>query len=347
MDMEIWAREGDLLETQEGLIFDVKGLRHLPNRIIAYLRYYPDPSGNRVREGIRYLKIYSLEERNEFLKKYYPEYLFHDNISGEILQGILMDKIKKIYRPVELVRELLHINGNPRFEQYSVVIQRSFELVKLLVSISKIGFDKIGITGSCLVNLEIESSDIDLIIYGLKNSLLIRGALISLFQQFPTIIQPYSEDTIQELYNFRGKESNLLFNEFVKIEQRKKLQGKFKGLDYYIRCIKDWNELIDEEIHYEPVGTGCIRGKIIDDSEAILTPCKYLIDEVIVIKGSEFAEDIRELVSFRGRFCEQAVNGEEFEAQGKVERVITSQIRYFRLLIGSNKNDYFRVLNLI
>jgi len=42
---EVRAREGDFLETLEGLIFDVKGLLHPDARVIAYLRYLPDPHG--------------------------------------------------------------------------------------------------------------------------------------------------------------------------------------------------------------------------------------------------------------------------------------------------------------
>ena len=46
------AREGDLIEIQDNVIFDVKGLVHPPNRVVAFIRYVPDPNGNRQRNRI-------------------------------------------------------------------------------------------------------------------------------------------------------------------------------------------------------------------------------------------------------------------------------------------------------
>ncbi|MBD3350653.1 MAG: hypothetical protein GF364_04115, partial [Candidatus Lokiarchaeota archaeon] len=37
----IQALEGDFIETKESLIFDVKGIKHPKNHVIAYLRYFP------------------------------------------------------------------------------------------------------------------------------------------------------------------------------------------------------------------------------------------------------------------------------------------------------------------
>ena len=87
-DLEIRAREGDLLETHEGLIFDVKGLVHPPKKIIAFLRYYPDTNGDRVRKGIRYKKIYSLKARYKFLETNYPQYLFNDKIFKHYFRSV-------------------------------------------------------------------------------------------------------------------------------------------------------------------------------------------------------------------------------------------------------------------
>ncbi|GAF80335.1 unnamed protein product, partial [marine sediment metagenome] len=248
MDLEIKAREGDLLETHEGFIFDVKGLIHPSERIIAYLRYYPDTNGDRVRKGIRYKKLYSLEDRYEFLETNYPQYLFNDKTSGEVLQGVRNENIKQIYRPAEFLGELHGKFEDGRLEEVSPILRKAFELVKLLHSSSGVKFEKLGITGSCLVNLETEQSDIDLIIYGSKNAFLVRKTLITLHDSHRDIIHPYSQEDIVTLYEFRGKQSDFNFQEFVKIEQRKKLQGLFRGTDYYIRCIKDWDEISNENV---------------------------------------------------------------------------------------------------
>jgi predicted nucleotidyltransferase len=53
-------------------------------------------------------------------------------------------------------------------------------------------------------------------------------------------------------------------------------------------------------------------------------------------------EPIHEIVSFRGRFCEQANIGEAIEAQGKVELVTNKKSgdEYYRLILGNKPSDY-------
>ncbi|MGC9345680.1 MAG: hypothetical protein ACP5ER_02660, partial [Candidatus Bathyarchaeales archaeon] len=80
---------------------------------------------------------------------------------------------------------------------------------------------------------------------------------------------------------------------------------------------------------------------VVDDSESIFTPCVYKISDVRVLEGKKL-EPIKEIASFRGRFCEQARIGEVVIAQGKVERVIDDRQNreYFRLLLGNKPSDY-------
>ena len=55
--MPIYAREGDFIEVIGRAFFDVKGYTHPPNRIVAYIRYYPDPKGSRYKENMNYTLI--------------------------------------------------------------------------------------------------------------------------------------------------------------------------------------------------------------------------------------------------------------------------------------------------
>jgi predicted nucleotidyltransferase len=79
---------------------------------------------------------------------------------------------------------------------------------------------------------------------------------------------------------------------------------------------------------------------VVDDSEALFTPCTYTLDKVQVPSGTNLATT--EIVSFRGRFCEQAKQGEAITAQGKVERVTnkrSGQVHY-RVIVGNGPADY-------
>jgi len=112
--------------------------------------------------------------------------------------------------------------------------------------------------------------------------------------------------------------------------------------DYYIRFVKDWNEIEERygDVRYKNVGYGKIEAMVVDDSESIFTPCTYKIENVKVVEGSKF-KPIKEVASFRGRFCEQARNGEKIIVQGKIERVIKRDgTIYYRILVGNKPTDY-------
>jgi predicted nucleotidyltransferase len=131
------------------------------------------------------------------------------------------------------------------------------------------------------------------------------------------------------------------FKKFVHHEKRKILQGDFKGNDFYIRCIKDWNEVDEKygDLLYQSKGYAKIEALICDDTESIFTPCSYKIKDVTVREGAK-VEQIKKIVSFRGRFCEQVKVGEKILAQGKIEKVISNNDIYHRLLIGNKTSDY-------
>jgi len=133
------------------------------------------------------------------------------------------------------------------------------------------------------------------------------------------------------------------FEDFIKVEQRKAFQGMYEGTDYFIRFVKDWSQATEQygDACYKNAGYVKITATISDDSEALFTPCTYKIENVTTAEGPKL-EPIKEIVSFRGRFCEQAQNGETITAQGKVELVTDKRNdeEYHRVILGNNSSDY-------
>ena len=103
--------EGDYIETKKDhLIFDVKGLSHPIDRKICFIRFYPHPNGDRIREGKRYKKLYDLKERYSFLRNNFSHYLFFSKELDLELQGVKNHDIKKISREwIRLILKLLKI----------------------------------------------------------------------------------------------------------------------------------------------------------------------------------------------------------------------------------------------
>ena len=169
--------EGDFVETIEKLIFDVKGLVHPPDRVIAYVRYVPDTRGDRVKSGVKYRKIYSLAERENFLKTNFPHYLYRDPVYNALLQAVPLDRILKVYKPSERLKELL------KTHELDSVEESALELALSIKEESGIQLESVGVTGSVLVGLHREDSDLDLVVVGEREGRRVYEAMRSLFEK--------------------------------------------------------------------------------------------------------------------------------------------------------------------
>jgi len=338
---ELKAREGDFVETVEGLFFDVKGSIHPPNRIVAFIRYFPDEKGNRSRGESTYGKVYSFSDRFALLEEDYPQYLLHDPIFDERMCEVPIDRLKKQYDPIMKLRQLRNSESPDPLESKA----RNFAV--LLKEKSKIPWSAIGISGSVLVGLHKVDSDIDVIIYGSMNCRKVNLALKEMLRDSDSVFRSYNVRDLKRLFDFRSKDTAVSFEDFVRTESRKSFQGKFMNTDYFIRFVKDWNEIDEKygDIQYENLGHARIKGIISEDSESIFTPCKYMLENTIVIDGLK-SVTITEIDSFRGRFCEQAKTGETVVAQGKVEKVTDRRTNrtHFRLLIGNSPPDHMTLI---
>jgi predicted nucleotidyltransferase len=214
--------------------------------------------------------------------------------------------------------------------------------MELLKENAGVPWNKLGISGSILVRLHTPSSDIDPTVYGSETCLKVHSALKTMLKDKASPFKAYDLEGLRELFDFRSKDTVTSFEDFVRTDSRKVSHGKFMGRDFFIRFVKDWSEVSEQygSTIYKPEGRARIKATVTDDSEAIFTPCSYKLANVEILEGSH-VEPIEEIVSFRGRFCEQARCGEAVIAEGKVERVQPKGDReHFRLLLGSQPSDH-------
>jgi predicted nucleotidyltransferase len=331
------AREGELIETKDGIIFDVKGLIHPPSKIIAFPRFIPSTKGNRKRKKVKYDKIYNLQERFNYLKNNAPNLIAYDPVFDETLCEVPIENIKRHYNPIDKLEKLRKSKKIIDLEKKAV------DLLTILKKKAKIPWKSLGISGSILVGLYNLKSDLDPIIYGTKNCQKAYKALETILKMDNTDLKSYDHKGFKNLFDFRKKDTHMSFNDFIKVESRKAFQGMFLGTDFFIRFVKNWNQITQKygDIKYNNFGELKISAIVSDDSEALFTPCTYKIDNVKVINGKKRVP-IQEIASFRGRFCQQAKQKEEIIAQGKIEKVQTKNNKspYFRLLLGSKPSDY-------
>jgi predicted nucleotidyltransferase len=331
------AREGDLIQTRDNVIFDVKGLVHPPARVIAFPRYIPSPTGTRRSGKGLYGKVYNLAERFKYLQQNAPSLIVHDPVFDENLCEVPVDTIKKKYDPVAKLAILRTSKRLGDLEKTAV------QLAEDLKEAADIPWSAIGISGSVLVGLHTPRSDLDPIVYGVDACRKAYEALEELLKDGDSRFKPYSRDGLHALFDFRSKDTVMSFEDFARVESRKAFQGMFEGVDYFVRFVKDWSEVGERygDVCYRNSGYAKITATVADDSEALFTPCTYRIENATVVEGSRL-EPIQEIASFRGRFCEQAKKGEAVTAQGKVERVTNKKSgkECYRIILGNKPADY-------
>jgi len=316
--------EGDYLEDKFNNIFTVKGLIHPEDGSICVLRYLKN--GDRMKEKLSYRKIDSLREAMDILKKNYPQYLTFDKVFNRVLCVVKNSEVFRFYRAKDYLKEL------SRREKLKEIEERALELIDLLRREANLNYESFGLSGSCLLNLAKENSDIDLLVYGEKESYKVYEVLKELFKRDLRPINSWEDF-------YKRRDSFMDLRSFIFHESRKFQEGKFKGKEFFIRFIKeDKRENYGKEI-YLYKGYARIKAKVKDDYEAIFTPCFYKLSEVEVLAGLK-VKDIERIVSYRGRFCQQAKVNEKILAQGRVEEVKGKGYSFHQMVLGEERRDF-------
>ena len=257
--------------------------------------------------------------------------------------------MKKIYYPhkyLETIIEKKNIN---------VYEKNVLEFIQYIIKHIKIFVYDMGVSGSPMIGLSTMDSDIDLIIYGKNNALKVYNALDSLFDSKDIPIKRYTEHQLKELYQFKSQDTKISWEKFYEFEKKRKTQGKFKNLDFFIRFVKAWDDIEGDNrfqygyYSYKTIGKATIEAKVTNDDEFCFTPCYYGINDIKIKDFTIFEESnqrkiekvkINEIVSYRGRFTE-ARKDEIVHARGNIELVKGRNKEHFlRLIVGNEKEDY-------
>jgi predicted nucleotidyltransferase len=107
--------------------------------------------------------------------------------------------------------------------------------------------------------------------------------------------------------------------------------------DYFFRLLKLPHE-VEIEDESRPLSVVRLKARITDAQGAIYAPCSYSIKDCEYLDscGLPIAS---QLLSYRGRFTEQAEKGDLVEVRGTLEEVVIRGERSFRVILG-RKGDY-------
>ena len=302
----------DFIETTEGLIFAVVRQGTERGKVLCFLRYIKDNLG---------WKKVTTERANAFLKQYHPGYLHYSPVLDAHLHAVAIDRIVKHHHPRQRLQQIMQEDRQDAIER---------DLLQLCDLLQQYGLDltQIGITGSILVGVQKQSSDIDLICYGRAVFHQCRAITRKLIEQGQ--LQELNDKDWQQSYQRRSCE--LSYADYVWHERRKTNKAVINGRKFDLSFIDGL--VRSESISYQKCGVITLQCKVVDDTHAFDYPAVFKIDH----------EYFDAIVSFTATYTGQAVKGETVEVSGIVEQ---TQQGVKRIVVGSSREAHGEYIKVI
>ncbi|MEM1514777.1 MAG: hypothetical protein QXH24_01805 [Candidatus Bathyarchaeia archaeon] len=343
-------RDRDFIETPEHFLFCVIGSVHPPDRVISYIKYVPSEDGLWYKDNKKFRRIlhkYMMVElinTLNFLERY-PEYLYYSPILGIRISAVPLRRILFHFKPEEKMANL-----SKGIKEIDPLERKALDLAIKISEESGVSLRYFGITGSILLGIHQPFSDIDLTIYGMKNTKVIKETLKQIYIETKTDISALKGAKAEEWCIDKSRLHSLTYEEAKKILDRKWNIGVFQGTYFSIHPVKLEDEVSERYGDRVFRSEGMVRtiAEVVDDSEADFMPAKYIVEDVKILKGKNVG-DIREVVSYEGLYSGVANAGETIMAYGKLEVVVNRRSGeiYHRILVGSQEAlgmDYIKPL---
>ncbi len=340
-------RDRDFLQTVEGYFFCVIGPTHPEDRVIAYLKYVPDPdgkwgkAGHRYRRVLRYYTMSDLLETLSFVERL-PQYMFHSSAWSVTMSAVPLGRISDHFKPEEKLSQLKTI------ERPDVLQRKAIDLIDLISEASGVPIENFGVTGSLLLDIHRDFSDIDLIVYGMANSSQVKEAVVQKSNQKRSPIQPLGTRKAEEWCIEKTSKFPLTYKEARAMLERKWGRGLYRGTLFSVHPVKLEEDVFERygDRVFKPEGMVEIKGIVSDDSEADFLPSVYKVEEVTLLDGKKVG-DIADVTSYEGLYGGIAGEGEWIRAYGKLEKVMDKRLgkEYHRVLVGSKEargRDYVK-----
>lgn len=282
---------------------------------------------------LRGYTIPSLLETFQFLEKKHPQYLFYSPFYNVLMTAVPHQYITMHYKPEERLSRLLKAKRLDRLQK------KAKRLVSFLAKRSGIKHKFFGVTGSILLNIHrLNLSDIDITVYGLKNSLAVKRTLLESRSMQNSTIRRLEGSALKAWCRAKTRSYPLTQDEAIELYRRRWNIGLFEETQFSVHPVK-----LEKEIHeryadktYEPVGSVVAGAVVSEGSDSMFLPSIYRVREVKVIKGPQVS-DIEEIVSYEGLYADLAEVEETILVKGKLEQVRDKRIKqmYHRIVVGS------------
>ena len=331
-------QDRDFLQTPEGFFFCVVGAVHPPDRVISYIKYVPADSGawgHGKQQFNRILKNYTISnllETFQYLEKKHPHYLFKSPVDNITVTAVPHEYIKNHFVPEQKLSQLRESSNLDSLQK------KLIRFTSFLEKISGVPQNSFGITGSILLDIHQPTfSDLDVIVYGIKNSWKLKQALIHQ-QGTESPIKRLQGKALEEWCFKKSQQYPMNKQEALNLYNRKWNLGYFEETYVSIHPAKKETEITEKygSKNYQPIGQVTIKAVVSDSVESLFLPAVYNVRNITFLEN-EHSANISEVVTYEGLYSSFAETGEKIQVKGKLEKVTEKQTnkQYYRVVVGS------------
>jgi len=268
---------------------------------------------------------------------------------GQKVLGVRKDDVAAVRKPDKRLQILAH--ELPKDELHDA-LQR---VLRTLVHCSGLSESDFGVFGSMLHGFHHPRfSDIDLVVYGIRENKLIRETAAALYEDESSRFKNEFE-TSHAMEGKRWRFKNFTVKEFLWHQKRKQIYGLFddsksgRTIKAELEPVKAWREIKSE---YDP-NTKIMRrdwvrlkARITSDREAPFIPSVYGIQPLQVLSGPKTTMEAERVVSYMEEFRLQAQADETVIVEGSLEEVVSPNGSFYQITLTYCPRYYEQVLKV-
>ncbi|MEM0376035.1 MAG: hypothetical protein QXP43_07035 [Nitrososphaerota archaeon] len=319
----IAPRDRDMFATEEGWIFSVLGDVHPPKRIWSYLKYVPGPGPWRAADGRTYTRAFTTYTVRELLaimdevRAKRPEYLYYDPTVGNEVMAPPLEAVVEYWSASEGLKRISERVEEGRASRLEL---EAIGLVRWLEEHADLKRNDFGVTGSLLLGIHHDRSDIDLLVYGRRNMMKAMEALRTAVGPVKPGAGQGLVETLRSIYRMPATDARIL-------AARVAHKGLYGTTPYSVFGVRD------QPMHgygdYQYVGKGIVEVEveITDSSESLFTPSIYLVEEK--------AFGIERIMSYHMVLAGLFEPGDRLRVRAKLEEVKGPRGEVLQIVLGS------------
>lgn len=347
VDLPVHVRDRDIYHDLEGRVFVVLGYIQPSDRILSFLKYVPDSSGEWQSGDIKYKRIFwgSVSSTVEGMSVLPSDYIVEDRHFGTALLEPPREIVAKYFSPEIRLKEIQDIGPTDPLEE---LVRRGANTLHDALGVP---YNRIGVAGSILwKGHSLERSDVNMNIYGFDSSW-------TLYNDYDSLTEGRMDARLRELADWRHAIDRVHARvPILKFEDLQNLFTRRKALCLDEVCIGITPILLPDEL---PIQYGSESYSVISpipisiavdihrDDFGIFHPAIYEVQSppLDMLNG----DSVSRIMIYDGAFGGLLRTGDKVEVTGTLQRVtpINGTPSFYQIMVGTKSGagkEYIRLL---